>query len=310
MTKVGFAGLGVMGLPMARRVSASFDVAVYDIEAARMEGFPKHVDSLSALGRAVGIAILSLPSSAIVRAALLGPGGIGENMASGGIIVDMSTTEPAVIQEAAEVLQRRGVMLLDAPVSGGEQGAKDGTLSIMAGGPQEAFDAVLPVLKTMGATIVRMGDSGMGQVAKLVNNLIVGITFAAVSEGFVLGAKSGLSPDLLFQAIRGGWAGSKVLEVSAPAILNRDFRPGGTVDIHWKDLGYALAQAKELDVPVPVTALVHEIFKAARASGRGKLSQPAIIQLWEQLLGIEVRGGAGRRGESIAGGAAPQGDSV
>ena len=301
MMTVGFAGLGVMGLPMAKKVSGSFDLVVYDIEAARMEGFPKRAGSLAELGAAVGIAILSLPSSAIVHAALLGPGGVGQSMDSGGIIVDMSTTEPSVIQEAAAALERRGVMLLDAPVSGGEQGAKDGTLSIMAGGRQAAFDAVLPVLKTMGTTIVRMGDSGMGQVAKLVNNLIVGITFAAVSEGFVLGAKSGLSPDLLFQAIRGGWAGSRVLEVSAPAILNRDFRPGGTVDIHWKDLGYALAQAKELDVPVPVTALVHEIFKAARASGRGKLSQPAIIQLWETLLGIEVRGSASAR---------PSGDSV
>jgi 2-hydroxy-3-oxopropionate reductase len=287
---VGFAGLGVMGLPMARKVSGKFDLAVYDIDPARMREFLRRAEGLAALGAASRIAILSLPSSAIVKAALLGPGGIGESMAAGGIIVDMSTTEPAVIQEAAAALERRGLMLVDAPVSGGEQGAKDGTLSIMAGGRQEAFDAVRPVLETMGTTIVRMGDSGMGQVAKLVNNLIVGITFAAVSEGFVLGAKSGLSPDLLFQAIRGGWAGSKVLEVSAPAILSRDFRPGGTVDIHWKDLGYALAQAKELDVPVPVTALVHEIFKAARASGRGKLSQPAIIQLWEQVVGMEVRG--------------------
>jgi 2-hydroxy-3-oxopropionate reductase len=301
MMTVGFAGLGVMGLPMARKVSGLFDLVVYDIDPARMSAFPKRAAGLAGLGAAARIAILSLPSSAIVRAALLGPGGIGESMARGGIIVDMSTTEPAVIQEAAAALEQRGVALVDAPVSGGEQGAKDGTLSIMAGGRQEAFDAVLPVLKTMGTTIVRMGPSGMGQVAKLVNNLIVGITFAAVSEGFVLGAKSGLSPDLLFQAIRGGWAASKVLEVSAPAILNRDFRPGGTVDIHWKDLGYALAQAKELDVPVPVTALVHEIFKAARASGRGKLSQPAIIQLWEQLVGIEVHG---------AGPAGPPVDSV
>ncbi len=288
--KIGFAGLGVMGRPMARRVSASFDLLVYDIDAVRTEGFSKRAGSLGEIGREADVALLSLPTSAVVRAALLGPGGIGETMARGGIIVDMSTTEPSVITEAAAVLQKRGVTLLDAPVSGGEQGAKDGSLSIMVGGPQEAFERVGPVLKAMGSTIVRMGGPGMGQVAKLVNNMIVGITFAAVAEGFALGAKSGLDPERLFTALRGGWAGSRVLEVSGPAILNRDFRPGGTVDLLWKDLGYALAQAKEQDVPVPVTAAVHEIFKAARASGRGKLSQPVLIQLWEQLLGIEVKG--------------------
>ncbi len=288
---VGFAGLGVMGRPMAQRVSRSFDVLVYDIDAGRMEGFPKRARGLSEIGRSVDVALLSLPASAIVKAALIAPDGIGQAMARGGIIVDMSTTEPSVIKEASAVLQKRGVTLLDAPVSGGEQGAKDGTLSIMVGGPQDAFDRAGPILRTMGSTIVRMGGPGMGQVAKLVNNMIVAATFASVTEGFALGARSGLDPQRLFTALRGGWAGSRVLEVTGPAILNRDFRPGGTIDLLWKDLGYALAQAKEVDVPVPVTAIVHEIFKAARASGKGKLSQPALIQLWEQLLGIEVKGG-------------------
>jgi 2-hydroxy-3-oxopropionate reductase len=139
-----------------------------------------------------------------------------------------------------------------------------------------------------------MGESGMGGVAKLVNNLIVGITFVAVAEGFALGVKSGLNPNTLYEAIRNGWAGSKVLDVSAEAMLGRNFKPGGTVDIHWKDLGYALTLAREKDVPVPAAALTHEIFKAARASGRGQLSQPAIVQMWERLLGIEV-GGNGKR---------------
>jgi 2-hydroxy-3-oxopropionate reductase len=286
---VGFAGLGVMGGHMARRVADKFDLIVFDVDSSRMKGFPAAAANLSELGRRAGVVLLSLPTSSVVRTAVLGKGGLAESIARGSVVVDMSTTEPAVIHELAGALEERGISLLDAPVSGGEKGAAEGTLSFMVGGKQEVFDECRAILQTMGSSIVRVGESGMGQVAKLVNNLIVGITFAAVAEGFVLGTRSGLKPEVLYEAIRSGWAGSKVLDVSVPAMLARDFRPGGTVDIHWKDLGYALAQAKETDVPVPVTALVHEIFKAARASGKGKLSQPSIVQLWESLLGIEVK---------------------
>ncbi len=286
---VGFAGLGIMGGHMARKVAAKYDVVVFDVDSSRMQGFPAAAASLSELGRRAGVVLLSLPTSSVVRTVVLGKGGCAETLARGSVVVDMSTTEPAVIHEIARALDERGISLLDAPVSGGEKGAAEGTLSFMVGGKQEVFDECRAILQTMGSSIVRVGESGMGQVAKLVNNLIVGITFAAVAEGFVLGTRSGLKPEVLYEAIRNGWAGSKVLDVSVPAMLARDFRPGGTVDIHWKDLGYALAQAKETDVPVPVTALVHEIFKAARASGKGKLSQPSIVQLWESLLGIEVK---------------------
>ena len=286
---VGFAGLGVMGGHMARKVAAKYDLVVFDVDSSRMQGFPTAAASLSELGRRAGVVLLSLPTSEVVRTAVLGKGGLAETLARGSVVVDMSTTEPAVIHEIARALDEREISLLDAPVSGGEKGAEQGTLSFMVGGKQEVFDECRAILQTMGSSIVRVGESGMGQVAKLVNNLIVGITFAAVAEGFVLGTRSGLKPEVLYEAIRNGWAGSKVLDVSVPAMLARDFRPGGTVDIHWKDLGYALAQAKETDVPVPVTALVHEIFKAARASGKGKLSQPSIVQLWESLLGIEVK---------------------
>lgn len=286
---VGFAGLGVMGGHMARKVAEKFDLVVFDVDSSRMRGFPAAAASLSELGLKAGVVLLSLPTSEVVRTAVLGKGGLAEALARGSVVVDMSTTEPAVIHEIGRALDERGISLLDAPVSGGENGAAEGTLSFMVGGKQEVFDQCRAILQTMGSSIVRVGESGMGQVAKLVNNLIVGITFAAVAEGFVLGTRSGLKPEVLYEAIRNGWAGSRVLDVSVPAMLARDFRPGGTVDIHWKDLGYALAQAKEMDVPVPVTALVHEIFKAARASGKGKLSQPSIVQLWESLLGIEVK---------------------
>ena len=286
---MGFAGLGVMGMPMAKRVQSKYGVVAFDVDPAKMAEFPDRAESIADLGSRSNVVLLSLPTSAIVRETILGRNGLADNLARGSVIIDMSTTEPAVIEELAEALEARGLSLLDAPVSGGELGAIQGTLSFMVGGRKDIFERCLDILKTMGSSVVLVGSSGQGQVAKLVNNLIVGITFAAVAEGFVLGTKSGLRPEVLYEAIRGGWAGSKVLDVSVPAMLKRDFKPGGTVDIHWKDLGYALAQAKEKDVPVPVTALVHEIFKAARASGRGKLSQPAIVQLWEELLHIEVR---------------------
>ncbi len=288
---IGFIGLGVMGAPMARHIADLYEAIVFDTNAARIPLVPraKAATSVVGVGREAKTVLLSLPGSEVVREVVLGAGGLAENMARGGTVIDVSTTAPNVSQEIAAALEARGVDFLDAPVSGGEKAAIEGTLSIMVGGRPGVFERSLPLLRTLGTSVVLVGKSGMGGVAKLVNNMIVGITFAAVAEGFALGTRCGIEPKVLYEAIRGGWAGSRVLEVSAPAMLGRDFRPGGTVNIHWKDLGYALALARENDVPVPVTALTHEIFKAARASGRGQLSQPAIINLWEELLKIEVK---------------------
>lgn len=299
MTTIGFIGLGVMGAPMARNVSRAFDVVVYDIDDARVdlvlssgsagEGSLKAADSITAVGQACDIVVLSLPGSAIVHEVILGSEGLVHSMAEGSVVIDTSTTEPAVVQEANRSLAESGIDMLDAPVSGGEGGAIHASLSIMVGGDEAVFERCRPVLETMGTTIVHVGESGMGEVAKLVNNLIVGATFAVVAEGFALGVRSGLDPAVLYAAIRNGWAGSKVLDVAADAMLKQDYTPGGTVDIHWKDLGYALSLAREQDVPTPVTALTYEVFKAARGSGKGPLSQPAIVQLWEELLDFQVK---------------------
>jgi 2-hydroxy-3-oxopropionate reductase len=288
--KIGFIGLGVMGAPMVRHLAAKYDVTVFDIDKKKMNavnGVKKAAD-ISGIARDTTIVFLSLPGSEIVKEVVMGNGGLKSNMKPGSVIIDTSTTSPTVSQEMAVSLSGADISFLDAPVSGGEKAAIEGTLSVMVGGKEEVFNRYVNVLKTIGTSVVLMGDTGMGGVTKLVNNLIVGITFVAVAEGFALGTKSGLDPKVLYQAIRGGWAGSRVLEVSAEAMLARNFKPGGTVDIHWKDLGYALTLARDKDVPVPATALAHEIFKAARASGRGKLAQPAIVQLWENLLNIEV----------------------
>ncbi len=290
--KVAFIGLGVMGAPMARQLAAKYEVTVFDIDKGRMGAVPGARPASTALEavRSADIAFLSLPGSEIVKEVVLGNNGLKSVMKRGSVIIDNSTTSPSVSQELAASLEESGVSFLDAPVSGGEKAAIEGTLSVMVGGKEEVFNRCLDALTTIGTTVVRVGDTGMGGVAKLVNNLIVGVTFVAVAEGFALGTKSGLDPNVLYQAIRNGWAGSKVLDVSADAMLARNFKPGGTVDIHWKDLGYALNLAREKDVPVPATALAHEIFKTARASGRGRLSQPAIVQLWEKLLDIQVGG--------------------
>lgn len=290
MAKLGFIGLGVMGSPIARNLTTKYDVIVYDIDGERMQSVPnaEKAASIMEIAKSTEIIFLSLPDSATVREVVLGTDGLIQNLNKGSLVIDTSTTSPSVTKEISHILEERGIDFLDSPVSGGEKAAIEGSLSLMVGGKEEAFNRSLEILHTIGSSVVRVGESGMGEVAKLVNNLIVGITFVAVAEGFTLGVKSGLNPRVLYEAIRGGWAESKVLDVSAEALLARDFKPGGTVDIHWKDLHYALTLAREEDVPLPATALTHEIFKAARASGKGKLSQPAIVNLWEELLNIQV----------------------
>ncbi|MBN2075048.1 MAG: NAD-binding protein [Dehalococcoidales bacterium] len=292
MDKIGFIGLGVMGAPMAGNLSSKYDIIVFDIDTERMQLVPKaeKVSSIVEVAKSAEIIFLSLPDSETVHKVVLGDGGLLENLNQGCLIIDTSTTSPSVTKEISRNLENKGIDFLDSPVSGGEKAAIEGTLSLMVGGKEETFNRSLEVLYTIGSSIVRVGESGMGEVAKLVNNLIVGITFVAIAEGFTLGVKSGLDPSVLYEAIRGGWAESKVLDVSAEAMLKRDFNPGGTVNIHWKDLAYALTLAREEDVPLPATALAHEIFKAARASGKGKLSQPAIVNLWEELLKIQIGG--------------------
>lgn len=290
MMKAGYIGLGVMGAPMARNLSLKYDVTVFDINAERMLLVPKaeKAASIAEAGKSSEVIFLSLPDSDTVREVVLGADGLIRHMGKGSLIIDTSTTSPSVLKEMARTLETEGIDFLDAPVSGGEKAAVEGTLSLMVGGKEEVFNRSLEILQTIGSSVVRVGESGMGEVAKLVNNLIVGITFVAVAEGFTLGVKSGLNPETLYEAIRGGWAQSKVLDVSAEAMLTGNFKPGGTVNIHWKDLAYALTLAREEDVPLPATALTHEIFKAARASGRGKLAQPAIVNLWEDLLDIRI----------------------
>jgi 2-hydroxy-3-oxopropionate reductase len=288
MARLGFIGLGVMGRHMARHL-AIHQLTVFDVEpakAAAIEGAVPAPD-ITSVGQAADVVLLSLPSSQIVRDVVVGEGGLMASMRSGGTIIDCSTTEPSVSREIAATLAGQGIDFMDAPVSGGERAAQDGTLAIMVGGHVDVFGRCLPILDLIAASVVRVGDVGAGGVAKLVNNMIVGSAFAVIAESFALGKANGLDPATLYAAIKGGWAGSKVLDVAAPGIIDRDFTPGGSIDVLFKDIGYALSLARSGNVPVPMTAMVDEVFKAARASGRGPYAQQIIIELWEQLLALE-----------------------
>jgi 2-hydroxy-3-oxopropionate reductase len=279
---------------MARSLARKHQLIVYDKNPLRLSSLNvagiKRAESLAEVGEIADTVFLSLPDNTAVRQVVAGPGGLAETMRPASVVIDTGTTEPRLIQELANLLADKKIDLLDAPVSGGEKGAREATLSIMVGGPEPVFERCRGLLALIGSSVVRVGECGMGEVAKLVNNIIVAATFAVAAEGFALGVKSGLNPRTLFEAIRGGWAGSRVLETSAPAMLERNFQPGGTVNMLLKDLGYALSLGREQSVPMPITSLVGELFSAARAGGSGHLSQPVIVTLWEKLLGIEVKG--------------------
>lgn len=287
--KLGFIGLGIMGGHMARHLSNEYDVIVFDVDASKVEAIEKatKASSVGEVGQYADLVLLSLPSSEIVKEVIAGPEGLIEVMDSGKAVIDTSTTEPSISRALAKKLEAKGIDFLDSPVSGGEGASKSASLAIMAGGPQPVFDKYKPVLEVIGKSVIRVGDTGSGGVAKLVNNMIVGSTFSVIAESFALGINNGLDPEVLYNAIKDGWAGSHVLDVAAPGIIKRDFVPGGSVDILFKDLGYALSLARSQNVPVPMTAATDEIFKAARASGLGSYAQQIIIQLWEDLLGLE-----------------------
>lgn len=289
---VGFIGLGVMGRPMARNLSSRYPVVAYDSDKGRLEGLEgvTAASSVAEIVRRSGTILLSLPHTEAVSAVVEGPGGVLASMEPGKRLVDLSTTAPEITQGIAVKLAEKGCGMLDAPVSGGEAGAEAASLSIMCGGPAGLFEELKPLLETMGTTVVRVGENGAGQVAKLANNMIVGAAFTSAAEAFALAATAGIDPATLHKAIRGGWAGSPVLDVTAKAVTAGDYTPGGTVDLLSKDLGYARDLARSRKLPIPVTAIVDEVFTAAKARGDGGKAQPVIMEMWEALTGVQVSG--------------------
>jgi 2-hydroxy-3-oxopropionate reductase len=283
--EIGFIGLGVMGRPMAGNLRDKYAVTGYDVDESRFQELTgvARSHSLSELARRCQFLCLSLPTAAVVEEVTIGAKGLVNDLKPGTVVIDFSTNLPSVARRIAETLAERNVEFVDAPVSGGEAGAKAASLAIMVGAAPETFRKCLALLSTLGKTVVRVGDVGAGCVAKLVNNMIVGSAFAVIAEGFALAEKNGVDSRLLYESIREGWAGSKVLDVSAAAIATKDYTPGGTISMLEKDLSYSRSMAAESCVPIPMTAAAHEILVAGQAAGWGAFSQPAIIELWRKM---------------------------
>jgi 2-hydroxy-3-oxopropionate reductase len=291
---IGFIGLGIMGKPMARNlINAGHRLTVYDISQ-------ESIDEAVAAGAEAGtsskdvaarsqVTITMLPDGPEVEAAVLGPGGALEGAVPDSIIVDMSSISPLAAQKVGKACADKGVEFLDAPVSGGEPKAVDGTLAIMAGGRQDVFDRVLPLFEAMGSSAVLTGPVGAGNVTKLANQIIVAVNIAAMGEALVLATKAGLDPDIVYNAIKGGLAGSAVLNAKAPMVISRNFKPGFRIRLHQKDLRNALSAAEAMKVSLPFTSLVQQVLVSLMNSGRGDLDHSAIATFIEDMAKTEIR---------------------
>jgi 2-hydroxy-3-oxopropionate reductase len=246
-------------------------------------------DSPAAVARAARVVVLMLPNSPDVELVALGPKGLIDGAQAGQTVVDMSTISPIVSQKVGTALGQKGVRMLDAPVSGGEKGAIEGTLSIMVGGEPAVFQEMLPLFQAMGKTITHLGPLGSGGFTKLANQIIVAVNLTALGEALTLAAKAGLDIELTLKALAGGLAGSRCLDQKTPNYLAHEYKPGFKIDLHYKDLGLIMESARALGVPLPTTAVVQELFGAVRARGGGGLDHSGIITLLEHLAGAEVR---------------------
>lgn len=294
MEIVGVIGLGKMGKPMAYRlINAGHTVIVH----SRSQGPVEEVVALGAtkaptprdLSSNCDIVITSLPDSSTVETVCLGENGVRAGARKKSIVIDTSTIHPETARRVASALNERGVEMLDAPVSGGEPGAVAGTLSIMVGGDEKAFNRALPIMQKIGRTITHMGPSGAGQLTKLANQIIVAVNYAAIAEGLVLGAKAGLDPAKLIHALQGGLASSRCLEQKGERIINGNYEPGGRLALHIKDLQYALETARSLGVPLPIASMVQQYFEATKAAGRADWDHSAVVTFFEDLAGVKIR---------------------
>lgn len=292
--KIGFIGLGIMGKPMARNlmkkghtlVVSGHNKAVaaeFAKDGATVFDTPKEIAANS------DIIITMLPNSPQVEEVVLGKDGVIEGAKKGSCVIDMSSIAPLSSRKIASELEKVGVDMLDAPVSGGEPKAIDGTISVMVGGKQEVFDKYKDVIGCMAASVVRTGDIGAGNATKLANQIIVAINIAAVSEALTLAAKVGVKPELVYKAIRGGLAGSTVLDAKAPMMMDRNFKPGFRINLHIKDLKNVLDTSHEVGVTLPLTASVMEIMQALKADGHEAEDHSSIVRYYEKLDNIIVK---------------------
>ncbi len=294
--RVGFIGLGIMGLPMAGNLlKAGYEVFGYDVvaeQAAKAAAMGATAcDSLKMVAQSSEVIITMLPEIATVEKVVLDPDGLLQNMSPGAILVDMSTISPAVARSLSQALQQKGLAMLDAPVSGGDVGAQEASLSIMAGGNAQTFEAVRPILETMGRNVTLVGEAGAGQVAKACNQIVVGLGIAAVAEALVFAKKCGVDPAMVRKALLGGFAQSRVLELHGQRMLDRNFSPGGKVHLHKKDTEIAVQAAKELGMYLPGNALLSQLWNSVAAMGGLEWDHSAIVLCLEALSKTEVTPG-------------------
>jgi len=292
--RVGFIGLGIMGKPMSKNlIKAGHKLVVYDVVSAPVEevvaaGAERGASAKDVASRA-DIIVTMLPDGPEVEQAILGPNGVLEGVKAGALVIDMSSISPIVAQKVGAALEAKGVDFIDAPVSGGEPKAIDGTLAIMVGGKQAVFDKATPILKAMGSSVTLTGAVGAGNVTKLANQIMVACNIAAMGEALVLASKAGLDPEVVFNAVKGGLAGSAVLNAKAPMVVSRNFRPGFRIRLHQKDLRNALLAGESLKVSLPITSLVQQMLVALINDGKGELDHSGIVQFVEQLAKTEAK---------------------
>lgn len=290
--KIGFIGLGIMGRPMVKNLlQAGAEVIVSDLNQEAVKDVVAaggKEGSYAEIGAQCDKIIIMVPNGAITKAILFGENGVASTIQPGSIVCDMSSVTPVESRECYTKLKEIGVGFLDAPVSGGEPGAVAGTLAIMAGGEQAHFDAMKECFDILGSSALLIGDSGSGSVAKLVNQIIVNNTIAVVSEAFVFAAKAGVDCEKVYGAIRGGLAGSAVLDAKIPMILERNFKPGGPIRINHKDIKNVVETAHAMDVPIPYTAQLYEILQTLKLHGHMGDDHGGIVQYFEALADVEV----------------------
>lgn len=294
--KIGFIGLGIMGKPMAKNLlKAGHSVTVFNRSRPSVDELvacgATGAEKASDVAKGAEVVMTMLPNSPHVKSVMLTDGKVADAMEKDAVFIDMSSINPIASKEIAAALAKKGIDMLDAPVSGGEPKAIDGTLSFMVGGKPEVFAKFKPVLEAMGSSVVLCGSVGAGNVTKLCNQAVVAINIAAVSEALMLGKKAGVDPEAIYQAIRGGLAGSTVMDAKAPMMMDRNFTPGFRIDLHIKDLMNVIDAAKSVDSPLPLTAQVFEMMKILHADGHGAEDHSALARVYEKMANVEITRG-------------------
>ena len=292
--RVGFIGLGIMGKPMAKNLlKAGYDLVVADLNQEAVAELAAAGAQAAANGAGVAgacqVVITMVPNSPHVRAAVLGENGVAQGAKPGTVLIDMSSIDPTESKAIGAELAKKGIEMLDAPVSGGEPKAIDGTISVMVGGKRELFDRYYDLLMAMAGSVVYVGELGSGNVAKLANQIVVAVNIAAVAEALTFAKKAGTDPELVYQAIRGGLAGSTVMDAKAPMMLAGNFKPGFRVELHIKDLTNALNAAHAISAPVPLTGQLMEIMQSVKADGCDKEDHSSIVRFYEKLSNVTVK---------------------